>query len=64
MVRFIPSIFLGYDAVYSGKELPFSVVVYLDSTIIDNHLYFVHYLMDPRVVSNFGHMYKHFMSVP
>lgn len=64
MVSFMPSIFLGYDAVYSGKELPFTVVVYLDSTIIDNHLYGVLYLMDLRVLSDFGHPCKHFMSVP
>jgi hypothetical protein len=44
VVSFMLSIFLGYDAVNSGKELPFTVVVYPDSTIIDNHLYAVHYL--------------------
>lgn len=64
MVSFMLSVFLGHDAVYSGMELPFTVVVYPGSTIIDNHLYAVHYLMDPRVQLNFGHPYKHFMSVP
>jgi hypothetical protein len=54
---------LGYDTVYFGKEFPFTVVVCLDSTIIDSYLYAVQYLMDPRVQLNFGHTNIHFVSV-
>jgi hypothetical protein len=64
VVSFRLSILLGYDTVYFGKEFPFTVVVCPDSTIIDNYLYAVQYLMDPRVQLNFGHSNIHFVSVP